>query len=67
MLEGIGVVTNTKVSKPKEKRTAGLGIKMLPSLKKVLDEAAAEDGRTTSQYVERVLVAHFQEKGKWPK
>jgi hypothetical protein len=51
----------------KEARSASIGIKVWPSLKEVLDQAAEEDGRSTSQYIERLLIAHFQETGRWPK
>lgn len=52
---------------PEENRTASLGIRIWPSLKIVVDQLAKEDGRTTAQYVERLLIAHAQEKGRWPK
>jgi hypothetical protein len=52
---------------PEEIRTASLGMRIWPSLKKVIDQLAKEDGRTTTQYVERLLIRHVQEKGRWPK
>lgn len=63
----LSIMTKPKVIRSKEGRTAAIGIKTWSELKEVLDEAAAEDGRSTSQYIERLLVAHFQEMGKWPK
>lgn len=48
-------------------RTASIGVKLMPSLKEALDEAAAEDGRSTSQLVERLVIAYLREKGRWPK
>jgi len=70
MYQGFGVMPNTKGSKARatdEIRSAGLGIKLWPSLKEALDQAAADDGRTTSQYVERLIVQRLREEGRWPK
>jgi hypothetical protein len=61
------VMNSPKVTKPKEGRTAAIGIKTWPSLKEALDQAAADDGRSTSQFIERLVIAHLQETGKWPK
>lgn len=52
---------------PEENRTASLGIRVWPSLKAVVDQLAKEDGRTTAQYVERLLIADAQAKGRWQK
>jgi hypothetical protein len=52
---------------PDENRTASLGIRIWPSLKVVIDELAREDGRTTAQYIERLLIADARAKGRWPK
>ncbi len=52
---------------PDENRTASLGMRVWPSLKDAIDQVAKEDGRTTTQYIERLLIAHLREKGRWPK
>jgi hypothetical protein len=48
-----------------ETRTASLGIRTWPSLKKVIDDLAKEDGRSTAAYIERVLIAHAKAAGRW--
>ena len=50
-----------------ENRTASLGMRIWPSLKEAVDRVAKQDGRTTTQYVERLLIAHLRDKGEWPK
>ena len=63
------VTTRARVQRKRlsEGRSSALVIKVWPSLKEVLDQVAAEDGRSTSQFTERLLIAHLQEKGRWPK
>jgi uncharacterized protein (DUF1778 family) len=56
-----------KSGRPAKLRDTTLSLKVWRDLKDALDQAAADDGRTTSQYVERALIAHLQELGKWPK
>lgn len=48
-----------------ETRTAHLGIRVPPSLKMVVDQLARDDGRSVSQYVERVIIAHVRALGLW--
>lgn len=67
MPEGISIMPTTKVERPKEIRSSTLSIKVFPSLKEALDEAAEDDGRSTSQFVERILTSYLQDKGRWPK
>jgi hypothetical protein len=42
-------------------RTGAISIRVTPSVKQELEQAAADDQRTLSQYVERLLVAHLSE------
>lgn len=44
-------------SKGSERRTRMLGVKLEPSLAAQVEEAAAEDGRTTSTYLYRLVKA----------
>jgi hypothetical protein len=44
----------------KETRTVPLGLRVTPSLRKALDQAAADDGRTLASYVERVIAEHLR-------
>jgi predicted DNA-binding protein len=55
------------MSEIEENRTASLSIRIWPRLKAEIDRIAKDDGRTTAQYVERLLIAHLQENGRWPK
>lgn len=50
-----------------ETRTAHLGIRTSPALKRVVDQLAKDDGRSVSQYVERVIIAHVRALGLWEK
>ncbi len=43
-----------------EIRDCALNIRISCDLKKALEQAAAQDDRTISNYVERVLVAHIE-------
>ena len=47
----------------KETKSAPLGLRITPSLKKALDEAAAADGRSLASYAERALAEHLRKKG----
>jgi predicted HicB family RNase H-like nuclease len=55
--KGIGVPP------PREIRTASLSLKVRPSLKNALAEAAQADGRTMAQYTERLLEAAMRQAG----
>jgi predicted HicB family RNase H-like nuclease len=48
---------------PREIRTASLSLKVRPSLKNALAEAAQADGRTMAQYAERLLEAAMRQAG----
>jgi uncharacterized protein (DUF1778 family) len=47
----------------KEIRAAPLSLKVKPSLKAALAAAAAQDGRTVSQFTERLLERAMREQG----
>jgi hypothetical protein len=47
----------------RETRSAPLGLRILPSLKKALEQAAAEDHRPVASYVEKLLTEHLKAKG----
>lgn len=55
------------MANPPERRSASLGIRTWPSLKAVVDELAREDGRTTARYVELLIIADAEARGRWPK
>lgn len=63
----LSIMTSPKVTTPKEGRTVSVGMRTSPKLKELIERAAKEDDRSASQYMERVLIAHFQELGMWPK
>jgi hypothetical protein len=46
-----------------ETRSAPLGLRITPTLKKALESAAADDRRPISSYVEKVLYEHLKKKG----
>jgi hypothetical protein len=46
-----------------ETRSAPLGLRITPTLKKALEAAAADDRRPVSSYVEKVLYEHLKKKG----
>ena len=46
-----------------ETRDARLGIRLHANLRDALERLAEEDGRSISQYVERVLAEHVRQKG----
>lgn len=39
----------------REKRTERINMKVLPSIKKVAEKNAAEEGRTLSNYIEKLI------------
>ena len=47
-----------------EKRDCNLGIRISCSLKEALEEAAAQEGRTVSNYVEQIFKAHLEKSKK---
>jgi uncharacterized protein (DUF1778 family) len=51
------------MKKPKENRTEALGLRITPTLRKALDRAAEEDGRTLAGFVEKVLTDRLREMG----
>jgi hypothetical protein len=48
-------------------RTEAISVRVTPAVKQALEKAAADDQRTLSQYVERLLIGHLSEKGPRPK
>ena len=51
------------MSDKQENRSAPLGLRITPTLKKALEAAAADDRRAVSSYVEKVLYEHLKKKG----
>ena len=47
----------------KETRTIPLGLRVTPSLRKALDQAANDDGRTLAAYIERTVAEHLRKEG----
>lgn len=52
-----------KKQKSPETRDARLGVRLHTDLREALEHLAKEDGRSISQYVERVLAEHVRQKG----
>lgn len=52
-----------KRQKSPETRDARLGIRLHAELREALEHLAEEDGRSISQYVERVLAEHVRQRG----
>jgi predicted DNA-binding protein len=50
------------MSKPVEKKTEPVGLRLRPSLKKALDELSAADRRPLATYIEFVLEDHVAAK-----
>lgn len=50
----------------KEKRTAPLGLRLTPTLRRAIEKAASEDSRTLASYVEKVLTDHLRASGHLP-
>ena len=48
------------------KREAAISVRLTAPIKQAIERLAAEDDRTVSQYVERLLLAHLKEKGELP-
>jgi hypothetical protein len=51
------------MSAKRETRTAPLGLRITPTLKKALEKAAADDRRPIASYVEKLLIEHLGRKG----
>jgi hypothetical protein len=51
------------MSAKRETRTAPLGLRITPTLKKALEQAAADDRRPIASYVEKLLVEELRKKG----
>jgi hypothetical protein len=51
------------MSAASEIRSAPLGLRITPTLKKALEEAAADDHRAVASYVEKLLIEHLRKKG----
>jgi hypothetical protein len=47
----------------KENRIAPLGLRITPSLRKALEQAAADDRRSIASYVEKVLAEQLKKAG----
>jgi hypothetical protein len=47
-------------------RTASIALRIPPAIKEALERAAAADGRSVSNYVERLIRADLQVKGFLP-
>ena len=54
------------MSETAERRTASLGLRLQPTLKAALDQAAKEARRPVASYVEILLMDHLREKGYLP-
>jgi hypothetical protein len=46
-----------------ERRTAPLGLRILPSVKAALEQAAADDHRPVASMAEKILVEYLRERG----
>lgn len=51
----------------KETKTAQVNLRITPSLKAAADKAAADDQRSLTSLVEKLLVDHLKDKGYLPK
>lgn len=51
------------MSETRETRSAPLGLRILPSVRKALEQAAADDSRPMASYVEKLLTEHLKAKG----
>jgi hypothetical protein len=48
-------------------RTAAISIKVEPDVKAAVEKAAADDGRTMAQWVERLIIRALREQSYLPK
>lgn len=44
-------------------KTSALSVRVPDDIKKAVEKAAADDGRSVASYVERVITAHLQDAG----
>jgi hypothetical protein len=51
------------MTKTTEKRTAPIGLRILPSVKEALEKAAESDHRPVASMVEKILIEWLREKG----
>lgn len=51
----------------KETKTAQVNLRIAPSLKEAADKAAADDQRSLTSLVEKLLTAYLKDKGYLPK
>lgn len=56
----------TKIEKT-ESRSVPVGLRLTPTLKRALDEAAAADSRSVASLVEKVLTDFLKKNGYLPK
>ena len=45
-------------------RDAAISVRVQADVKAALEEVAREDGRTVSQFVERLIIAHLKAQGR---
>jgi hypothetical protein len=55
------------MSAKKETRSAPLGLRVLPSVKKALEKAANADNRPVASLVEKIVTEWLREEGYLPK
>lgn len=55
------------MSNNSEKRTAPLGLRLFPTIKKALEKAASDDSRSTASLAEKILTEWLKQKGYLPK
>jgi hypothetical protein len=48
-------------------RTAQIGLRLAPEVKEAAEKAAADDQRSLSSLIERLLVTHLKKNGYLPK
>jgi hypothetical protein len=56
-------LTFTDMADTQETRSAPLGLRVTPTLKKALEKAASDDHRPLASYVEKLLLEHLRAKG----
>jgi hypothetical protein len=49
----------------RETKTAPLGLRITPALKRALEQAAADDDRTVASYAAKVLTDHLRKTGRF--
>lgn len=65
MLADVSMIVNGQVKgmAEKEHKSEPLGLRITPSLKKALEKAAEEEGRSIADYVQRSLAELLKQKG----